>query len=614
MEYICKCGKKFKKSSSAAVTGYRDTAECTGCPYLLAYGQYEWNGKAYECNVQGHECRATQRIIWSTGLLGDKTGKNTLHILSLDFDFLERVNQWVKEQYPEGEISGSFSRKAIRSAEYESSGRYSYTIYCKPNKAAVAAKRKLLHKFFSSDGFRLDISAEEEKTRILNEIERGKKNCMDYIICKHKDTEKLFALCDGKFCFWDENKRSWYRSNYLAQEYEKAKAKEPLKKEDFMQCDPLEPVDDWEVPGTVLNALEQIKPFPTEQQPDTAAETGIVPDGQQDTSGAETAPVGNWTPGGGAWDDSESIAPAGQSAPVAFDYSGLDKQTVLDLQLAEREFTSGKKMAEIGLRRMAEGVAIAHDVLVANCDKHNNQHCEDSFRRWCESIGLGKDTAYRLLNVAELFSKSSPNQQKILQELSPSLLYAAAKPSAPANLVQGVKDGDITTHKQYQELLKENQQLLAEKENAINAAEAAKAELKDKEKELEGARQMAAAVKQRADKWQAKAEAVSQAPIPAVVADEEEINRRAQKMAEDLTAPLRAELEEAKTRSMDPEQVELDARNAYDSLLLLGRTCQNAWSAVKPQLYKMPEEERSEAINRFNKTLTNIQTEAIECL
>ena len=65
---------------------------------------------------------------------------------------------------------------------------------------------------------------------------------------------------------------------------------------------------------------------------------------------------------------------------------------------------------------------------------------------------------------------------------------------------------------------------------------------------------------------------------------------------------------------MDPEQAELDARNAYDSLLLLGRTCQNAWSAVKPQLYKMPEEERSEAINRFNKTLTNIQTEAIECL
>ena len=442
---------------------------------------------------------------------------------------------------------------------------------------------------------------------------------MEYMICENMDTEKLFALCDGKFCFWDENKRSWYRSNYLAQEYEKARAKDPrLSKEDFMQLDPLEPVDDWEVPGTVLNALEQIKPFPTEPQPDTAAETGIVPDGQQDADDVETAPAGNWTPGGGAWDDSESIAPAKQNAPVAFDYSGLDEQTVLDLQRAEREFTSGKKMAEIGLRRMAEGVAIAHDVLCGSCDnlsqlKHGNRGA-DTFGAWCESVGLNRKAAERLLNVAELFFKSSPNQQKILQELSPSLLYAAAKPSAPANLVQGVKDGDITTHKQYQELLKENQQLHADRVNAINAAETAKAALKDKEKELEGARQMAAAVKQRADKWQAKAEAASQAPIPAVVADEAEINRRAQKMAEDLTAPLRAELEEAKTKSMDPEQAELDARNAYDSLLLLGRTCQNAWSAVKPQLYKMPEEERSEAINRFNKTLTNIQTEAIECL
>lgn len=47
----------------------------------------------------------------------------------------------------------------------------------------------------------------------------------------------------------------------------------------------------------------------------------------------------------------------------AFDYSGLDDQTVADLHLAEREYSSGKKMAEMGLRRMADAVAIAHDAL-----------------------------------------------------------------------------------------------------------------------------------------------------------------------------------------------------------------------------------------------------------
>lgn len=442
-EYICKCGKNFTKNTSAAVTGYRDTADCTGCPYLLVYGQYEWNGKAYECNVQGHECRATQRIIWNTGLRGDKTGKNALHILSLDFDFLERVNQWIKEQYPEGEISGSFSRKAIRSAEYESSGRYSYTIYCEQNKAAVAAKRELLHKFFSSDGFRLDISEAAEKAKILNDIERGKKKRMDYIISKRtSDGQKI--------------------------------------------------------------------PFGN-----SAAETGTAPDGRQDANAAETAPAGDWAPGGGAWDDSESMvdseeseeevctqkshkteapcsnapSPKGQGSPAdagaaalspcdaapacsaaAFDYSGLDAQTVQDLQLAEREYKNGRKMAEIGLRRMADAVAIAHDALCGSCDnlsqlKHGNRG-SDTFGAWCESVGLNRKAAERLLNVAELFANSSPNQQKLLQELSPSLLYAAAKPSAPEEAVDLVKSGDIKTHKEYQQLLAQLKQAEAERDDA----------------------------------------------------------------------------------------------------------------------------------------------------
>ena len=63
---------------------------------------------------------------------------------------------------------------------------------------------------------------------------------------------------------------------------------------------------------------------------------------------------------------------------------------------------------------------------------------------------------------------SSPRQQRVLKELSPSLLYAVAKPSAPAELVEQVKSGDITTHKQYQSALA---QINPEKERA-DAAEA----------------------------------------------------------------------------------------------------------------------------------------------
>lgn len=156
----------------------------------------------------------------------------------------------------------------------------------------------------------------------------------------------------------------------------------------------------------------------------------------------------------------------------AFDYSGLDEQTVDDLHFAEKEYQHGKKLAERGLVHMGNAIAAAHDALcgvVQQLDnsKHGNRG-DDSFRAWCCSIGITKSTAYNLLQVSALMDGSSPRQRAILEALPPTLLYAVAKPSAPAELVAQVKSGDITTHKQYQEALA---QIKAEKERA-DAAEA----------------------------------------------------------------------------------------------------------------------------------------------
>ena len=172
------------------------------------------------------------------------------------------------------------------------------------------------------------------------------------------------------------------------------------------------------------------------------------------------------------------LTPAGQPAPAEFDYSGLDKQTQEVLKGAKQIFRQGKRMTDIGMLHMANAVGIVHDELVANCDnsKFGNRD-EDSFRQFCKyELCISKDTAYRFLQVSDLYINSTPEQQKVLNSLSPSLLYAAAKPSAPADLVQAVKDGDITTHKQYQELLKENQQLRTDRVNALNRAQAAESQ------------------------------------------------------------------------------------------------------------------------------------------
>lgn len=503
----------------------------------------------------------------------------------------------------------------------------------------------------------------------------------DYMICQNQDNHLLYALKHGRFWFWDKHQNKWVPSDFAAQQYAKAQTKEPdLTQEDWLgRCFGIL-MDDYEVPDAVVKALRALsnkeeppcKVNTTAPNADAAVTMAapaatLAEETSTTQADANSCPPGPCSPADASGAMSNPSGAAAACSAAAFDYSGLDAQTVTDLHLAEQMYTSGRKLAEMGLRRMADGVSIAHDALCGGVvhkmdnSKHGNRG-EDTFRRWCESIGVGKSTAYKLLQVAALFDASSPREQQVLEELSPSLLYAAAKPSAPADLVQAVKSGDITTHKQYQDLLKENQQLRADRVNALNAAAAAEAardaaladvdglheqnrqlqaaatgaqesyrtahknedsalrrateaeqRAKEAEKQLAGARQVADAARMRADKYQREAEAAKAQPVAAAV-DEDEINRRAHTLADELTAPLRSELEAAKAAAATPEQIELDTRNAYDSLLLAGRTMQNAWKSVKPQLAKLPPDTRAGAINQLTNTLAEIQTEAIKCL
>ena len=243
-----------------------------------------------------------------------------------------------------------------------------------------------------------------------------------------------------------------------------------------------------------------------------------------------------------------------------FDYSGLTDQTVENLHFAEDEYRHGKQMAERGLVHMGNAIAAAHDALcdtvVAQCDNGRFAKKEDTFRTWCLHIGITKDSAYRLLQVSALIDGSSPRQRAILESLPPTLLYAVAKPSAPPELVEKVKNGEIPTNKAYQDLLKENQQLRTDRVEAMNQADReraradraeserdkaradqlstakdcnrlglkvsqekdradkAEARAKDAEGQLSGSRQVAEAAKLRADKLQAENAALKSSPSP----------------------------------------------------------------------------------------------------
>lgn len=481
------------------------------------------------------------------------------------------------------------------------------------------------------------------------------------MIISQNSNDVYYAYTRGRFWRWDESARIWKESHLLAQKFGKAKtAEKRLTPEAFLTSDEFIPMDDYELPQSMLTALREAKPCknapvdPVEEEPE-------VP-------GTQTA-------------QEKPLTTVPDAMRPAFDYSGLTDQTVEDLHFAENEYRHGKQMAERGLVHMGNAIAAAHDALcgtvVAQCDNGKFAKKEDTFRAWCVSMGITKDSAYRLLQVSALMDGSSPRQQKILKELSPTLLYAVAKPSAPAKLVEQVKSGDITTNKQYQEALA---QIKAEKERADAAetreeearkaaheyhekyeeAAAMRATLldqqgvyiadidglkkqnaklqqsyhdadegriaarlqcqkaegerdraeeraKDAENQLAGSRQMAEAAKLRGDKLKAENDALKKQPITTVV-DKEEVERQAREMAAEMTADLRAQLEQAASGS------EQDAHSSYDNVLLADRSFQNIGKMVVPSLRRLPPEQREQLTNMLVHTLGQIQGEVSRCL
>ena len=522
--YICKCGRRVKKSTDASTTGnrlsgYAPGHECWGCPYAMPYGDFQWDESARTVSREtwGYECRMSKTLTYASEFAGSIKDKCTCRVHSLDFDFLSQVSAWIKDTYPDREIFGSFS-KDIRASDYGSDGRYCLTITCTQNLKGVAAKRELFGQFFNPDGSRKDMTPQQEMEKILADIKKAKE---------------------------------------------------------ILSCAPAQNAD------AAVTTAENAVPTATAATP-TISESGADASASTPATSLQNCES---APAASAGGSSVSTAGAMQDKPLttvpdamrpAFDYSGLTDQTVEDLHFAENEYRHGKQMAERGLVHMGNAIAAAHDALcgtvVQQLDNGQFAKKEDTFRAWCCSIGITKSTAYNLLQVSALMDGSSPRQRAILEALPPTLLYAVAKPSAPAELVEQVKSGDITTNKQYQEALA---QIKAEKERADAAetreeeawsmvskaqdeAQTAKSDLEVALVDLNGLteqnaklqqsyhdadesriaanlqRQKAEGERDRAEERAKNAEdALKKQPITAVV-DKEEVERQARKLFADM--------------------------------------------------------------------------------
>lgn len=245
------------------------------------------------------------------------------------------------------------------------------------------------------------------------------------MIISQNSNDVYYAYTRGRFWRWDESARVWKESHLLAQKFDKAKtAEKRLTPETFLTSEGFIPMDDYELPEQMLTALREAKPC--KNAPIEPVEEESVP----------------------------AASASGSSAPMTsapgFDFGADDETNALLLQDAQTFITGN--MARIMAAKHA------HD-LTAN-------HYKGSWGKWCAAVGISRDTGENMVRVAEQFGNIQLEGKSILDVQPLKLLYAAAKPSTPTQVKQAVFSGDITSYKEYQELLA---QLKAEKSRADTA-------------------------------------------------------------------------------------------------------------------------------------------------
>mgnify|MGYP000192472570 CR=1 FL=1 len=291
----------------------------------------------------------------------------------------------------------------------------------------------------------------------------------DYTISCKLSNETVYACYRGRFWRWDGS--IWKESHLMTQKFERAKAADKKLTPQAFLTNGAEfaPLDEYEIDCAMLDALENAKPCknapiePVEEHPTPSAQcSDAATAAESQTAASPAAPEGSspTTELATAADAPGVPVSADESAPVpsstapTFDFGADDQTNALLLQDAQTFITGN--MARIMAAKHA------HD-LTAN-------HYQGSWGKWCATVGISRDTGDNMVRVAEQFGNIQLEGKSILDVQPLKLLYAAAKPSTPEVVKQAVFTGDITTYKEYQELMA---QLKAEKERADSAEKSA---------------------------------------------------------------------------------------------------------------------------------------------
>lgn len=590
--YICKCGRRVKKSTDASTTGnrlsgYAPGHECWGCPYAMPYGNYQWDESARTVSreTQGYECRMSKTLTYASEFAGSIKDKCTCRVHSLDFDFLSQVSAWIKDTYPDREIFGSFS-KDIRASDYGSDGRYCLTITCTQNLKGVAAKRELLGQFFTPNGSRKDMTPQQEMEKILADIKKAK----EIFSCTTAQTADAAATMTSPAA-----SSSAAATPTTSESGADANGLTPALSPQSSASAPVVPAEtsfaSAAVPSFDFSTLGDL----SEQAADADQQFDLHYGAAQDEYlisciylariHALTAKAGRY--GGGTWTkwyESKGLS-EGSARTMVKNGDAFNSATVAEL----------KQLPELTRKDL-------NLIARSGCAGQLVEAAGDS-QRVQELLAQLKAKEYKL-NETQARLKSACIQE---QESRDAMNTANAQLEAANADIKGLTE-------QNNQLKSRLDAAEAREEEAWKMQTKAEQRAKTAESQLAGSRQVAEAANRRADKWRSEAEAARKQPIVAVV-DEDEVDRRAAEKAWGLADARNAEL--AKDNASLKKQlaalrakVSDDAQADFETANFCVNSIRAAWDTSRASYARLVGEDLEGTFQSLCGVLNSIMEEA----
>lgn len=407
------------------------------------------------------------------------------------------------------------------------------------------------------------------------------------MIISQNSNDVYYAYTRGRFWRWDGSARVWKESHLLAQKFDKAKAAEKhLTPEAFLTGDEFIPMDDYELPQSMLTALRDAKPCknapidPVEEDSSSGVPAPCICS-TCTCGGCKEECFGNCHGCGNPVQECNSYQTEGEKhlhpahsadvtepvgnipAAPSFDFSPLGE---LSGQAAEADHQFDLHYGTAQDEYLISCIYLARvHALTAKAGRYGG----GTWTKWYESKGIGAASVHRMLQTGEGFKSSTMEDLKCLPELTRKDLNLIARSGCAEQLTAAAGDSQ-----RVQELLA---QLKAEK----SRADTAEAHLEAAHADINGLTERAQKAESERDK--ARADQLSTA---------KDCNRLGLKVSQEKDRADKAEAREeeawklqskAETRAQEAEKQLEGSRQMAEAAKLRGDKLKAENDALKKQ-------------------------------